>query len=137
MENPIRQRLDAVRQAVLKVHKALIDSERGTYEQTVGRIQSTNQFLQLVIQDPWFAWLQPISQLIVSMDEAVDSESPLTAAQVEAFIRETSRLLAPSDIGEGLSRHYHDAMQRDPNVVLAHGELIRVLGTRRPKIEDP
>ena len=40
MENPIRQRLDAVRQAVLKVHKALIDSERDAYEQTVGRIQS-------------------------------------------------------------------------------------------------
>ncbi len=46
MENLIWPRLEALRQGVLKLHKALIDSERVTYEQTVGRIQSPNHFLQ-------------------------------------------------------------------------------------------
>jgi hypothetical protein len=133
MEHLIRQRLEALRKAVLNLHKALIDSERVTYEQTVGRIQSPNHFLQLVTHDPWFAWLQPLSQLIVSMDEAADSESPLTEELVEAFSKETALLLVPSEEGEGFSRHYDEAMQRDPNVVLAHGELRKVLGPRGSK----
>jgi hypothetical protein len=135
METPIRQRLETVRQSVLKLHKALIESERQTYEQALGRIQSPNHFLQLVTSDPWFAWLQPLSQLIVSIDEANDSEIPLTAVQVDAFVREVGQLLTPSEAGEGFARHYHEAMQRDPNVVLAHGELMKVLGKRKPKTE--
>lgn len=73
----VRQRLTNLRQALLKLHKALLDSERVAYERTVGKIQSPNHFLQLVISDPWFAWLHPLSQLIVAMDEALDAEEPL------------------------------------------------------------
>lgn len=131
MENPVRARFDALRQAVLHLHKALIYSERVTYEQTVGKIQSPNHFLHLVTNDPWFAWLQPLSRLIVAMDEAADAEEPLTAASVEAFAKETRLLLVPSEVGEGFPQHYHEAMQRDPNVVLAHGELRKVLAAGR------
>jgi len=133
MEAPIRQRLETLRQAVLKLHKTLIDSERVTYEQTMGRIQSSGQFLQLVTTDPWFAWLQPLSQLIVFMDEAQDAKVLPRAAEVEALKQQTRRLLTPSEVGECFSRHYHDAMQRDPDVVLAHGALMKVLGAGKAK----
>ena len=131
METPVRQRLEAVRRALLNLHKALIDSERVTYEQTIGRIQSPGHFLQLVTSDPWFAWLQPLSQLIVCIDEVQDSKNPLTSAEFEALTQQTRRLLTPSETGEGFSRHYRDSMQREPDVVLAHGELMKVLGVRK------
>src|SRR4051812_50146985 len=116
-----RQRLSALREAVFQLHKTLIDSERASYEETFGRIASPNQFLQLLISDPWFAWLQPLSQLIVSMDEMLEEEEePLTAAMVDAVLKEAGALLAPSESGEGFSRHYFDALQREPDVVLAH-----------------
>jgi chorismate mutase len=127
MTEPIRKRLEEVRQTLLSLHKALVDSERITYEQTVGAIRSPNHFLQLLTTDPWFAWLQPLSQLIVSMDEALDAKETLTAAVVEAAVKEASRLLAPSETGEGFSRHYFDALQRDPDVVLAHREAKKLL----------
>src|SRR2546422_8551212 len=104
MTAPIRKRLEEIRQALLTLHKALVDSERITYEQTVGAIKSPNHFLQLLTRDPWFAWLQPLSQLIVSMDEILDAKEPLSAAVVEAQVKEASRLLAPSESGEGFSR---------------------------------
>ena len=65
-----RQRLTELRHALLKLHKTLVDSERVSYEKTIGKIQSPNHFLQLLTGDPWFAWLRPLSQLIVAMDEA-------------------------------------------------------------------
>ena len=63
----VRKRLVELRLALLKLHKALVDSERVGYEAIIGRIQSPNHFLQLLTRDPWFAWLHPLSQLIVGM----------------------------------------------------------------------
>jgi hypothetical protein len=134
MSDPIRAKLEAFREALLRLHKTLIDSERVSYEATVGRIESPYHFLQLVTRDPWFAWLQPFSQLIVSIDEALDAEEPLIAAQVEAFMKEAAQLLAPSDAGEGLAKHYFDAMQRDPDVVMAHAEVRGILRSERTGI---
>lgn len=125
MTNQPRERLERLRHALLSLHKTLVDSERITYEKTIGAIQSPNHFLQLLTRDPWFAWLQPLSQLIVSMDEALDSEEALTAAAADSFIKEARVLLTPSESGDGFSHHYYDAMQRDPDVVFAHAEVGR------------
>jgi hypothetical protein len=127
MTTALQQRLQQVRDAILKLHKALVDSERITYEETIGSIKSPNHFLQLLTRDPWFAWLQPLSQLIVVMDEALDEKEPLTRDGVDALIRQARLLLVATEQGEGFSNHYFNALQRDPDVVLAHGEVARLL----------
>ena len=121
-----RQRLTDLRLALLKLHKTLLDSERIGYEKTVGQIQSPNHFLQLVTNDPWFAWLHPLSLLIVAMDEALDAEEPLTAARVDALVQQSKGLLVASEDGEGFAGHYYEAMQRDPDVVLAHADAAKL-----------
>lgn len=133
----LRQRLSALRLALLDLHKALVDSERVSYEQTVGTIPSPNHFLQLLTTDPWFAWLQPFSQLIVAMDEALEEKEPLTPAGVEAFVKQAGSLLVASEEGEGFSRHYFDALQRDPDVVLAHGEISKLIRPRNKAGSKP
>jgi hypothetical protein len=132
MTDPLRNRLEDLRQTLLTLHKALVDSERISYEQTVGNITSPNHFLQLLTRDPWFAWLQPFSQLIVSIDETLDAKEPLTAMTVDALVKETRQLLVASEAGQGFSRHYFDALQRDPDVVLAHAEVTRHIRRRKP-----
>ena len=133
MTDTLRKRLEKVRHALLALHKALVDSERASYEQTMGVIQSPNHLLQLLTRDPWFAWLQPISHLIVSMDEALDMKEPPGDPSVEALLKEAKVLLAPSESGEGFSRHYFEALQRDPNVILAHAEVTKLFEPRKPK----
>ena len=115
---------------MLALHKALIDSERVTFERTMGTIRSPNHFLQLLTSDPWFTWLQPLSSLIVSLDEALDHQEPLTIGTLDALINQSGHLLAPSEHGSGFAGHYFEALQRDPAVVLAHADSIRVLGPR-------
>src|SRR5258708_13208841 len=101
----IHQRLQQVRDSLLKLHKTLVDSERATYEKTFGKIPSSNQFLNLVMNDPWFAWLHPLSQLIFSMDEALDEKEPLTAHKINTMVKESSTFLHPSEIIDLLARH--------------------------------
>jgi hypothetical protein len=128
----LRQRSLEIRNALLSLHKALIDSERASFEKTMGKIQSPNHFLQLLISDPWFAWLQPLSSLIVSVDELLDQKEPLTSGAVEDLISQSGRLLVPAEHAKGFSGHYFQALQRDPHVVLAHAEARSLLGPREP-----
>jgi hypothetical protein len=130
-KDSVRQHLLAVRQSVLHLHKNLIDSEKSVYEQTFGKIESHNQFLQLLIKDPWFVWLHPLSELVVAMDEALESkEEPLTAELVKKFNDQTRSLLKASEQGEGFERSYYEALQREPDVVLAHAEVAKCLNAK-------
>lgn len=126
MADLLKARLEEVRLALLALHKTLVDSERVSYEQTVGAIQSPNHFLQLLQQDPWFAWLHPLSEFIVSLDVLEEAETPLTAVTVETAIKQARTLLTPSETGEGFSRHYFDALQGDADVVVAHADVINL-----------
>src|SRR4051794_1160625 len=105
-KHALQQRFQGIRDALLHLHKTLVDAERRSYEQTIGAIRSPNHFLQLLTNDPWFAWLHPLSQLIVAMDETLEEEEPLTAARVEALLNQARVLLAPSETGQGYSKHY-------------------------------
>ena len=109
------------------MHKALVDSERITYEQTVGTIQSPNHFLQLLTRDPWFAWLHELSELVVLIDEAMDAEESPTAADATRFIKQARALLSPPNSTGAFRKHYLEALQRDPDVVMAHSEAIKML----------
>jgi hypothetical protein len=124
----IRQRLTDLREAMLPLHKTLLESERVSYEATFGKIQSPFQFLKLVMDDPWFAWLTPMTQLITAMDEMLDAKKePLTVAGVDAVAERIKTLLVATEDGEGFSRHYDEALQRNPDVVLAHAAVAKLI----------
>ncbi len=129
----LQRRLKELRDALLQLHKALMDSERTSYEQTFGKIASPYQFLKLLTEDPWFAWLRPVSQLIAAIDEALDAKEPLTSKGVEDLIVRARKLLVPTEEGEGFSKHYDEALQRDPDVVFGHAIVAKLFGPKPAK----
>jgi hypothetical protein len=127
----IRQRLTDLREAMLPLHKALLEFERVGYEAVFGKIQSPYQFLKLVTDDPWFAWLAPMTQLITAMDEMLDAKkAPLTVAGVEAVVARIKILLVATEGGKGFSRHYDEALQRNPDVVMLHAAVAKLIRTK-------
>jgi hypothetical protein len=50
--------LGEVRRALLRLHKVLLEEERASYERGRGSVGGGGEFLQLILNDPWFAWLQ-------------------------------------------------------------------------------
>jgi hypothetical protein len=125
--DPLRQRLTALREALLALHKVLLESERASYEATFGKINSPYQFLQLLTNDPWFAWLAPVTHLITATDTMLDAKEPLSAAGVDAIFNQARTLLVATEGGEGFSRHYDEAMQRSPDVVFAHAAVAKLI----------
>lgn len=126
-----RGRLRELRAKLLQLHKVLLDDARASYEMDRGRVPSNASLLQLVINDPWFAWLHSLSELVVRIDETIDTDSPATDADAAALINEVEKLLTASENGEGFHRRYYDALQRQPAVVMAHADVRRVIKSMR------
>jgi hypothetical protein len=124
-----RRPLLELHEALLRLHKVLIESERLVYEREVGPIQTPNHFFQLLTGDPWFAWLRPISQLIVAIDETLDEKEELTNASVDAVMGQAVFLLIPAEKGGEFGERYVAALQRDPRVVLAHAQTAKHIGS--------
>lgn len=131
-QEAIRQRLQELHSALLKLHKALLDSEKIVYEKSVGPIQSPNHFFQLLTNDPYFAWLRPISQLIVAIDETLDAQEPLTNANVDSLMSQSVFLLLPAQSTGDFAERYVAALQRDPRVILAHAQVAKRIGSGNP-----
>lgn len=122
------ERLTRLRNGLLHLHKALLDSERAAYERDVERISSPGQFLSLLLNDPWFGWLRELSQFIVVVDETLDLEEPPTAADANRLITQARELVSPAETGDRFARRYWEAMQRDPAAVLAHRDMLQRFG---------
>lgn len=125
--NPLRRMLTDVRQGLLGLHKALIVAEQVTFERIYGRVDSTGQLLQLVMNDPWFTWLHPLSNIVVRIDEVLEEDETLTTEDVAILLTEVRALIRPSELGDGFERSYYEALQRAPDVVMAHCEMKKLL----------
>jgi hypothetical protein len=124
----VRQRLKDLRDKLLVLHKALLDSERALYELTNGPIPSPGAFLQLLINDARFAWLRPVTTMIVEIDEALAAKNPPASPQdFQRLIGDLRALLTPSTEENGFWKRYSGTVHRDPGVAVLHEEMERHL----------
>ncbi|HUL32836.1 MAG TPA: hypothetical protein VL128_03055 [Candidatus Eisenbacteria bacterium] len=133
-DTPARQKLVALRTALLRLHKTLLDMERRDYEKNHGMVK-TGELFRLVVDDPQFAWLHNISEFVVRIDETLASEEGVTDAEAHEPISLAQKLFAPTETGDGFQKQYYDAIQRDPAVVMEHAELVRLFNNEPPDRE--
>jgi hypothetical protein len=133
-DTPARQKLVALRQALLRLHKTLLDMERRDYEKAHG-VVTTGELFRLVVDDAQFAWLHNISEFVVRIDEALSSDEGVTEQGAHVSISLARKLFAPTETGDGFQKQYFDAIQRDPAVVMEHAELVRLFNNEPPDAE--
>ncbi|MEM9090555.1 MAG: hypothetical protein AAGC93_17625 [Cyanobacteria bacterium P01_F01_bin.53] len=123
-------RLKTIRPELLRLHKALLDSEKVVYEQANGPIVNNGEFFRLVIEDDAFSWLRPISKFIVQIDELLDlRKKDKVDPESAAILLEKARLmLKPNENAlTPLGERYFQAIQRDPNIALMHADIAEKL----------
>lgn len=119
-----RQKLADLRLLLLNLHKALLDSERTAYEIGHGSIGSPSAFLHLLINDPSFQWLRPITTLIVQIDETLAAKKPPASEHdFEQLISDMRALLSPSREEADFWKRYFAVVQRDPAVAVLHEKM--------------
>ena len=91
------ERLREVRLRLLDLHKALLEDSRPPTSWTAGAFPPTATLLQLVINDPWFAWLRPLSEIVVRIDVMLLPDAEATEADAVTLLEQVERLLSPAD----------------------------------------
>jgi hypothetical protein len=64
-----RAALRDVSRHLMPLHRALIDAAKDDYAFAYGPVDQPTKLLGLLNEDPFFAWLKPITSLIVDIDE--------------------------------------------------------------------
>ena len=124
-EPALKEQLSTLRSRLLVLHKALIDSERIEYEKSFGKLQTPHQFLKVLINDPWFAWLQPFTALVAGIDEMLEREEPLLPEEIQKVKSNARALLEVREETDDSRRSYFEALQREPDVILAHAAVMK------------
>lgn len=130
MNDADRALLAELRRLLLHLHKTLIDWQRTDYERVKGRLQTT-QLLNVIFNDPEFAWLRSMSGLIVRIDETLEAKDPESVSESGPLVAQARELVAPES-GTPYALRYYAALQELPDVVLAHRDLVTLLKLQRP-----
>ncbi len=104
----------------------LLDDERAAYERIHGRVTPA-RLLELLLSDPWFAWLRTVSGLVVRIDEYLAPRNVPTEQEGRALVNLVRDTIVPDENGFGFGVKYHVAVQREPAVLLAHCTLRKLL----------
>ncbi|HJQ40666.1 MAG TPA: hypothetical protein VKB93_26285 [Thermoanaerobaculia bacterium] len=124
-----RAALREMSQHLLPLHRALIESARGDYAANVAPVNGPGHLLQLLNEDPFFAWLKPLTSLIVDIDEMARVD--FTADDFAAISARVDQLFGTS-ADAAFSDQYVPVLQRDVDVAIAHAALRQILSRRRP-----
>src|SRR3954467_11285621 len=111
-------------EALREVHRTLVQAVRAAYEKEVGPAGGPGQMLRLLTEDPYFAWLHPMSELIVDLDSLLTQEI-LPPGTVAGVREEIDRLTQAG--GSPFWERYAPLLQADTEVVMAHAHLRRAI----------
>jgi hypothetical protein len=109
---------------LLPLHRALIDAARDEYAASVAPVAGPTHLLQLINEDPFFAWLKPMTGVIVDLDEMsrTDFDKPAFDALVTRI-----RALFSTETDAAFSSRYLPLLQRDVDVAIGHAAVRQLL----------
>ncbi len=114
--------LKTSRDLLLKLHKVMLDAERERHEAFFGPVSPT-EYLNLLLEDPAFAWLRKFSMLIVEIDELFAQRDGFSTEMVTANIEKVRELVEMREDDEAFRSKYQYAIQADSDAASLHAEL--------------
>ncbi len=120
----LRAALRETSKQLITLHRHLISAAKDDFAFATGAMPAPAELLRLLTDDPFFAWLRPMTSLIVEIDEMARTDfEPEGAHSVGR------RLHAMFDATEGdFAAHYVPILQREVDVTIAHAALRGVMG---------
>jgi len=115
----LRAALREVSKLLLPLHRALIDGAKEDYAFAVAPVTPA-KLLQLLNDDPFFAWLKPVTSLIVDVDEMARTD--FEAADVVSIADRVDRLFG-ADAESAFSSHYVPMLQRNADIAIVRAAL--------------
>jgi hypothetical protein len=128
--NPVRGNFDPrnnlaeISLRLREVHESLVRALQVSFEKLHGRVETNGKLFELVLHDPLFAWLRPMSKLIAELDGLVDDpDVRVDFSRVDAVRNTIERWTCGTGEADEFADSYRVFLQAEPNVVMAHAAL--------------
>jgi hypothetical protein len=115
-----RAALREVSRLLMPLHRALIEAAKDDYAFAFGPVEQPTHLLRLLNDDPFFAWLKPITALIVDIDEM--SRRDFEPAEIAGIAARLDAMFGPS-AGPEFAKQYVPILQRSVDVAVGHAAL--------------
>ena len=122
-----------VRDGLLGLHKALLEFQRKVYEGQHGKIAGAGVMLTLVMEHGSFAWLRQLSEVVVSIDELLESKEAVAEQTYADMLEYIKKLVTANQNGNTFEKNYFAALQKSPDVALAHSRVQQALQKISPR----
>jgi uncharacterized membrane protein YccC len=123
----MERNLEELRNALLELHRAILQAQRLRYERDHGRVESRGELLQLVVRHPEFAWIRALSALIAQLDEWSQSQAQGRDEEIAATVRALKTLIQPDGTNEEFTSRYWPMLEITPEALVAHVRLWRLI----------
>ncbi len=124
-----RAALREVSRLLMPLHRALIEAAKDDYAFGFGAaVDQPTHLLRLLNEDPFFAWLKPITALIVDIDEM--SRRDFEAGDVAVIAGRVEALFGSSPDPQ-FAAQYVPILQRSVDVAFAHAALRKAVARLR------
>lgn len=119
-----RASLREISRLLLPLHRSLIEAARGDFAIAYSEVDKPSHLLHLLNEHPFFAWLKPMTSLIVAIDEM--SRIDFEPQQFEEIVRRVESLIGNGG-NAAFAEQYLPMLQRDVDVAIAHAALRQAL----------
>ena len=106
-----REKMVALRGALLRLHKSLLDMERRDYEREHG-VVNVGELFRLVVDDSQFSWLHNISEFVVRIDESLSAKEPVAPEYTASAFALARKMFVPTESGDAFQKKYFDAISK-------------------------
>ena len=120
-----------VRHSVLELHRSLLDAQRIRYERDHGRIETSGEFLGLVLEHPVFEWLRELSALIAQLDEWLEGGEKARREEFDEILASLRSMIQAGGANTRFNKPYWELVEEAPAVLVEHVKLWRLLGPQK------
>lgn len=89
----VHSAISAVNSRMRELHRYLIDATKEVYQRETGPINGPFELYGLLLNDPTFAWMRPMSGLMAQIDETLD-RNDLSGTDAASVRQDVEALLA-------------------------------------------
>ena len=119
-----RDKLNQLAKTLRDLHATLLKSVQRDYEAQHGPVGGPFKLFQLVTNDPFFAWLRPLSGQMALIDERIDDKTKLEGGDMSGIreaVEELFKLQKASP--EGFGANYGARLEAEQPIATLNAEL--------------
>jgi len=122
----LKDQLGQISSAMMRIHKAIMENEMELLEAKTMKPLGPNERLQVLLNDPGFAWLRSLSQLMSAVDEVYFQKEAIQQEQADILKKSVDELLIQST-DSSFSKKYRSLIPVVPDLMVYHGLLKQAL----------